>query len=178
MDGWGPGYETQKQNPDIVMTSMCRLFGTGNAWSGTRAYGSTLEQGSGLPHFMGMPGTPPTMAHLAYGDPVGGLYGCAALLTALVHKRRTGEGQYVNVSMVEVMLQFTTPSLLQHQTESKAALRIGNRSPRFAPHGIYPCSGSDRWVAISVDSAESFAALCRVIGRPGLPAERRFLACA
>jgi crotonobetainyl-CoA:carnitine CoA-transferase CaiB-like acyl-CoA transferase len=168
MDKLGLGYDELKAiNPNVVMTSMS-AFGTGNAWSGTRAYGSTLEQGSGLPHFMGLPGTPPTMAHLAYGDPVGGLYGCASLLTGLVHKRRTGEGQYVNVSMVEVMLQFTTPSLLLHQTEPKAALRIGNRNHRFAPHGIYPCRERDRWVAISADSADSFAALCRVIGRPDL----------
>jgi crotonobetainyl-CoA:carnitine CoA-transferase CaiB-like acyl-CoA transferase len=168
MDKLGLGYdELKKAKPDIVMTSMS-AFGTGNDWSVTRAYGSTLEQGSGLPHFMGLPDTPPTMAHLAYGDPVGGLYGCASLLTALVHKRRTGEGQYVNVSMVEVMLQFATPSLLRHQTDPAAPLRVGNRNLRFAPHGIYPCSGQDRWVAISVDSAASFAQLCRLIGRPDL----------
>lgn len=168
MDKLGLGYvELRKIKPDIVMTSMS-AFGTGNDWSVTRAYGSTLEQGSGLPHFMGQPGTPPTMAHLAYGDPVGGLYGCAALLTALVHKRRTGEGQYVNISMIEVMLQFTTPSLLQHQIDPSAPLRLGNRNLRFAPHGIYPCSGKDRWVAISVDGATSFEQLCRVIDRPDL----------
>ena len=58
-------------NPNIVMASMS-AFGSGNPWSDTRAYGSTLEQGSGLPNFTGTPDTPPTMAHLAYGDPVGG----------------------------------------------------------------------------------------------------------
>src|SRR5262249_25233183 len=99
-------------------------------------------------------------------------YGCAALLTALVHKRWTGEGQYVNVSMVEVMLQFTTPSLLQHQIDPSAPLRIGNRNPRFAPHGIYPCSEKDRWLAICIDSPEAFEQLCRVIDRPDLATDQ------
>src|SRR5262249_22739037 len=111
------------------------------------------------------PGTPPTMAHLAYGDPVGGLYGCAALLTAMVHKRRTGEGQFVNLSIVEAMLQFTTPGLLQHQVDPAAPLRRGNRHPVFAPHGIYPWAGEDGWVAIAIDDPPAFDALARIIGR-------------
>jgi crotonobetainyl-CoA:carnitine CoA-transferase CaiB-like acyl-CoA transferase len=114
---------------------------------------------------MGIAGTPPTMAHLAYGDPVGGLYGCASLLTALVHKRRTGEGQYVNVSMVESMLQFATPALLQHQIDPAAPSRRGNRHPLLAPHGIYPCAGEDRWIAIAVGDNPAFANLARAIGR-------------
>ncbi|TYL70916.1 CaiB/BaiF CoA-transferase family protein [Bradyrhizobium cytisi] len=164
MEKLGLGYaDLVAVNASIVMTSMS-AFGTGNAWSGTRAYGSTLEQGSGLPHFMGSPGTPPTMAHMAYGDPVGGLYGCASLLTALFHKRRTGEGEYVNISMVESMLQFTTPALLQYQADPAAPLRRGTRHSLFAPHGIYPCAGEDRWLAIAVESTEMFASLARVIG--------------
>jgi crotonobetainyl-CoA:carnitine CoA-transferase CaiB-like acyl-CoA transferase len=165
MDKLGLGYQAlAARRPDIVMVSMS-AFGSGNAWSDTRAYGSTLEQGSGLPSFTGLPGTPPTMAHLAYGDPVGGLYGCAALLTALVHKRRTGEGQYVNLSMIEAMLQFTAPGLLQHQVDPAQPRRRGNRHPVFAPHGIYPCAGHDRWVAIAIDDTPAFEALARAIGR-------------
>jgi crotonobetainyl-CoA:carnitine CoA-transferase CaiB-like acyl-CoA transferase len=161
----GLGYDNLvAANPNIVMTSMS-AFGAGNPWSDTRAYGSTLEQGSGVPNFTGCPDAPPTMAHLAYGDPVGGLYGCASLLTALVHKRRTGQGQYVNVSLVESMLQLTTPALLQYQIDAATPLRRGNRHPVFAPHGIYPCQGEDRWVAIAVEDTRAFASLARVIGR-------------
>lgn len=160
--------------PDLVMASMS-AFGTGNAWSDTRAYGSTLEQGSGLPSLTGFAGDAPTMTHLALGDPIGGLYGCAALLTGLVHRRRHGQGQYLNLSMVEAMLQFTTPGLLQHQTlgpsaqapsgAGEAPLRRGNRRPSLAPHGFYPAAGTDQWLAVAVDSADAFAALARLIGR-------------
>ncbi len=151
--------------PNLVMASMS-AFGTGNAWSDTRAYGSTLEQGSGLPSFIGLPGTVPTMTHLAHGDPVGGLYGCAALLTALLHRRRSGQGQYVNLSMVEAMLQLTTPALLRHQLEPGAELRQGNRRTAMAPHGVYPAAGSDQWLALAIDSGDSFAALARLLDRP------------
>ena len=88
--------QLQQVRPDLVMVSMS-AFGTGNAWSDTGTYGSTLEQGSGLTGPTGLPGTPPAMTHLAHGDPVGGLYGCAAALTALVHRQRSGQGQSVNL---------------------------------------------------------------------------------
>lgn len=150
--------------PDIVMCSMS-AFGTGNAWSDTRAYGSTLEQGCGLPSLTGTPDQPPTMTHLAHGDPVGGLYGCAALLTALIHRQRSGCGQYANVSMVEAMLQLTTPGLLMHQADPGAPLRRGNRRDALAPHGFYACAGQDQWVGLSVDRGSAFSALCRLIGQ-------------
>ena len=165
MEKFGLGYAQLTQaRPDLVMVSMS-AFGTGNAWSDTRAYGSTLEQGSGLPSFTGLPGTAPTMTHLAHGDPVGGLYGCAALLTALVHRRRTGVGQYVNLSMVEAMLQFTTPALLMHQLSPDKPLRQGNQRPALSPHGIYPSAGIDQWVALAVQDETAFAALAGLLGR-------------
>ncbi len=154
----------QQARPDLVMASMS-AFGTGNAWSGTRAYGSTLEQGCGLPSFTGQAGTAPTMTHLAHGDPVGGLFGCAALLTALVHRQRTGQGQYVNLSMVEAMLQLSTPGLLMHQVDPGAPLRRGNRRDSLAPHGFYPAVGDDQWLALVIDSGAAFSALAKLLGR-------------
>jgi crotonobetainyl-CoA:carnitine CoA-transferase CaiB-like acyl-CoA transferase len=106
------------------------------------------------------------MTHLAHGDPVGGLYGCAALLTALVHRQRGGDGQYVNLSMVEAMLQLSTPGLLAHQLDPAAALRRGNRRDSLAPHGLYPAAGTDQWLALAIDSDTAFAALAQVLGRP------------
>ena len=150
--------------PDAVMVSMS-AFGLGNAWSDTRAYGSTLEQGSGLPSFVGLPGTPPTMTHLAHGDPVGGLYGCAALLAALVHRQRTGQGQFVNQSMVESMLQFTTPALLEHQVTGTSPRR-GNRHASLVPQGVFAAAGADQWVALSVHDGPAFARLARLLDRP------------
>lgn len=161
----GLGYEAARRaRPDLVMMSMS-AFGSGNSWSGTRAYGSTLEHGCGLPSFAGWPGMPPSMAHLAYGDAVGGLYGCGALLTALVHRRRTGEGQFVNLSMVECMLQFTTPPLLAAQAAGGEPERPANRHPVLSPHGCFPAAGEDQWVALAVDGEDAFTALAKLVGR-------------
>jgi crotonobetainyl-CoA:carnitine CoA-transferase CaiB-like acyl-CoA transferase len=67
--------------------------------------------------------------------------------------------------MVEAMLQLATPGLLMHQADPGAPLRRGNRRDALAPHGFYPCAGSDQWVGLSVDSGPAFSALCRLIGR-------------
>lgn len=167
MEKLGLGHDTLTAlNPRLVMLSMS-AFGTGNAWSDTRAYGSTLEQGAGLPSFAGFPGTPPTMYHLAYGDPVGGLFGCAALLTALVERRRSGRGQYVNLSMVEAMLQFATPPLLERQLRGAEPPRRGNRHAAMAPHGLYPAAGEDQWIAIAAPDDAAFARLAQLVGHPG-----------
>lgn len=147
-----------------VMASMS-AFGSDNAWSSTRAYGSTLEQASGLPSFVGMPDGPPTMTALAHGDPIGGLYGCAAVLTALIARERSGTGEFVNCSMSEAMLQFASGGLIEHQLRG-AYRRWGNRHPVHAPHGVFPAEGEDAWVAVTVLDDAMFHALVRAIGRP------------
>jgi crotonobetainyl-CoA:carnitine CoA-transferase CaiB-like acyl-CoA transferase len=163
-------------DPSLVMVSMS-AFGTGNAWSDTRAYGSTLEQGAGLPSFTGFAGDPPTMYQLAYGDPIGGLYGCAAGLTALFERRRSGRGQYVNLSMIEAMLPFTAPALLAHQAGTPTP-RLGNAHPVHAPHGIWPAAGADQWLALAVDSDAAFARFARLLDHPEWVDDPRFIDAA
>ncbi len=88
----GLGYDVlSKLNPKLVMMSMS-AFGAGSANRDCRAYGSTLEQGSGLPSVVGDPDGPPVMSHTAFGDAVGGLNGCAAVLTALIHAKTDRAG--------------------------------------------------------------------------------------
>jgi crotonobetainyl-CoA:carnitine CoA-transferase CaiB-like acyl-CoA transferase len=161
----GLGFEDlSRQRDDLIMLSMS-AFGDGNAWSDTRAYGSVLEQGSGLPSFAGQEGWPPTMAHIAYGDPIGGIYGAASLLTALYHRGQTGGGQWINNTQIEAMLPFTTPALLVRQATGREPTRRGNRHPVMAPHGCFPCAGNDRWVAIAVADDTAWVALAQAMGR-------------
>ncbi len=161
----GLGYEhLSEARNDLIMLSMS-AFGSGNAWSETRAYGSVLEQGSGLPSFAGRPEWPPTMAHIAYGDPMGGIYGAASLLTALYHQKQTGNGQWINNTQIEAMLPFTTPALLIRQATNREPARRGNRHPVMVPHGCFPCAGEGNWLAIAVAGTEDWTHLVRVIGR-------------
>ena len=135
--------------PDLVMVSM-PAFGSTGPWSQFRAYGSTVEHSSGLPHLVGDPEQAPTMQHVAFGDAVGGLNGTAAILTALWHKQRSGEGQFVDLSQVECLFPLAAPGILHQSVYGQSPRRSGNKHPDHAPHGVYPCEGDDAWVVIQV----------------------------
>ena len=166
MERLGMGWEgLSKGREDLVMVS-ASAFGTGNDWSDTRAYGSTLEQASGLPSFRGDPSWPPTMGHIAYGDPIGGLYGAAAALAALVHRTRGGKGQWLNLSQVECLVPFAAPAMLARGATGKEPARIRNRHVAMAPHGLYPGQGEDRWIHVAAHDQAAWEALAREIGRP------------
>ena len=136
-------------NPGLVMVSM-PAFGSTGPWSQFRAYGSTVEHSSGLPHLVGDPEQAPTMQHVAFGDAVGGLDGTAAILTALWHKQRSGEGQFVDLSQVECLFPLAAPGILHQSVYGQSPRRSGNKHPDHAPHGVYPCEGDDAWVVIQV----------------------------
>ncbi len=168
MQRLGMGWDALSEGrDDLVMLSMS-AFGSGNVWSDTRAYGSTLEQASGIPSFRGEDGWPPAMGHIAYGDPIGGIYGAAALLAALVHRRRGGAGQWINMSQVECLLPFAAPSILSRSVTGEEPRRLRNAHAAMSPHGIHPSAGEDRWVAIAVDSDAAWRRLAETVGRPDL----------
>lgn len=154
------------RNEKLVMLSM-PAFGTGNAWSNTRAYGGTLEQASGLPLYTGHADGPPAMTSYAYGDPVGGLNGGAAILVALFAQRATGKGRHINLSQVEAMLPMTAPFMIEQSVSGNVSSRNGNRHPVNAPHGIYRCAGDDAWMVLTVADAQ-WPTLCHAIDRSDL----------
>jgi len=153
--------------PGLVMLSM-PAFGMNNDWSDCRAYGSTLEHASGLPMVTGFADDPPTMNQTAYGDPVGGFNAAAALITALLHQQRTGEGQNINLSQVECMVPFVAAPLIAQSALGRTPPRIGNRHPVHVPHGAFRCAGDDHWLVIAIRSDAEWRALCGVMGRDDL----------
>ncbi len=153
-------------NPSLVMVSMA-AYGSGNAWSEARAYGSTLEQGSGLPSAAGRDGDPPMMSHIAYGDAVGGLNGASALLVGLVHRRSTGRGQHIDISQIECMLPYAAPWIIEQSANGSVAPRLGNRHPDHWPQGVYRCAGDDCWLLVTVTGDACWQALCGVIDPAG-----------
>ena len=153
-------------NPALVMISM-PAFGMDGPWSSYRAYGSTVEQASGLPHLAGESDYPPTMVHVALGDSVGGLNGAAALLTALYAKQRTGEGQHLDLSQSECLFPLGAQGILAQSVTGRSPPRLGNRSPRYAPYGVYRCVGEDEWITIAVQSEDEWAAFSAFSGIDG-----------
>ncbi len=161
----GLGYEVLSTlNPKLVMMSMS-AFGAGSIHRDCRAYGSTLEQGSGLPNVVGDANGPPVMSHTAFGDAVGGLNGCAAVLTALIYAKLTGKGQFIDLAQIECMMPFAAPWIVAHSIDGKAPVKYGNRHPDFVPHGCFPCAGSDNWIVVAVSSDVMWPRLCKLLGR-------------
>jgi crotonobetainyl-CoA:carnitine CoA-transferase CaiB-like acyl-CoA transferase len=168
----GLGYEVlSKLNPKLVMMSMSS-FGSGSIHRDCRAYGSTLEQGSGLPSVVGDAGGPPVMSHTAFGDAVGGLNGCAAVLTTLIHARLTGKGQFVDLAQIECMIPFAAPWIVAHSIDGKPPVKYGNRHPDFVPHGCFPCAGSDNWIVVAVSSDAMWPKLATLLGRADWAADQ------
>jgi crotonobetainyl-CoA:carnitine CoA-transferase CaiB-like acyl-CoA transferase len=155
--------ELVKVNPQLVMLSM-PAFGASGPWHHFRAYGSTVEHASGLPHLNGAADDPPAMHHVAYGDPVGGLNGAAALLTALRHRLRTGEGQFVDLSQAESLFPLAIHGILEQSATGQPPPRLGNDSRWYAPHGVYPCAGEDAWINLQVFDESQWLALRTVAG--------------
>ena len=141
-------------------------FGAGSVHRDCRAYGSTLEQGSGLPSVVGDAGGPPVMSHTAFGDAVGGLNGCAAVLTALIHAKLTGEGQFIDLAQIECMMPFAAPWIIAHSIDGKAPVKYGNRHPDLVPHGCFRCAGEDGWIVVAVSSDAMWPKLATLLG-PG-----------
>lgn len=162
----GLGYDVLRTlHPQLVMMSMS-AFGTNSVNRSCRAYGSTLEQASGLPSVIGEPDGPPLMSHIAFGDPVGGLNGCAAVLVALMNARNTGQGQFIDLSQIECMMPFAAPWITVHSIGGTPPVRYGNRHPQFVPHGCFRCAGEDDWIVVAATEEGMWQRLATVIGRP------------
>ena len=162
----GLGSERLREiNPAIVHVAISGYGSTG-PHSGRKAFGPTIEAGSGFSLSMGHADSGPIRSGVAWPDPVSGLVAVAGALVAL-HERdaRPGRpGRHVDVSMLEASLYFTSDLLLEAQLSGASPARAGNRSPQRAPQGCYPCAGRDRWIAISVECDDEWAALCRCAG--------------
>ncbi|HEX2464526.1 MAG TPA: CoA transferase, partial [Thermoanaerobaculia bacterium] len=130
----------------------------------------------------GEEGAPPMMQHVALGDPIAGIYGAAALLAALWHRERTGEGQQVDLSHVEALFAMGVDGFLEQEIAGRSAPRLGRRHRDHAPHGVYPSAGVDKWITITVTDDTQWRTLgdLMAVAVPPLlwPREERFATAA
>jgi crotonobetainyl-CoA:carnitine CoA-transferase CaiB-like acyl-CoA transferase len=182
MAKWGFTYEAMRAiRPDIVYVSMAG-FGQSGPYRDYQTFGPSVQASSGLTHQSGLPELEPAGWGFSYMDHTGGYMGAIAMLQALLHRRRTGKGQHVDLSQVEAAVTLTGPAVLDFVVNGRPSNRIGNTSgePAIAPHGVYRCApdadpriGDDMWVAIAVQTDEQWQALCAAIGRPDLGSDGR-----
>ncbi|MDP7415221.1 MAG: CoA transferase [SAR202 cluster bacterium] len=175
MNRLGLDYESCRElRPDIICISLPG-FGSTGPEKGYAAYGLTQEAMSGLSGVTGYPGEVPIDTGVFYGDPTGGLFGAAAVSTALWHRMQTGEGQRIDLSQREAFATVLPELVFEHTMNDRVMSSVGNRHPRFAPHGVYPCQGEEAWVAITATTDVQFEALRDVMG---LAVDSRFVAMA
>ncbi len=176
----GLSYERFRQvKPDIIMASLSGYGQTG-PYSRHVSYGALLGGQSGLVPLAGYEedGVPRDLP-ISYGDPILGMFGLFAINAALVNRARTGQGQYIDVSMYEAMEMILPEALLQYAMNGREPRPLSNHHPLMSPHNCYKARGGDEdWVSIAVGSEEQWRALCAAIGRPELAHDARFAAAA
>ncbi len=168
MEGLHLGWDDLRAvRPDLVMFSMPAAGLTGPL-KDIRTYGLSLTSTTGLDSLTGYDAGQPIPVENAFSDPYNGIMGAFAILTALRHRDRTGEGQHVDYSQQEAVMQMVGPAFMDYALNGRSAGPIGNRHPlgAMAPHGVFPCAGEDRWISIAVGSDAAWRALVAAMGDP------------
>jgi benzylsuccinate CoA-transferase BbsF subunit len=167
LDRLGLGYEDLRAvKPDVVMLSSSAVGATGpdRSYAG---YAPTFAALSGIAELTGFAdGTPVPLSGSV--DLRVGTASAFALLAALHHREKTGEGQHIDLSSTEVMSSMIGEAFLEYDMTGRVPERIGNRDPVMAPHGCYVCTGEESWVSIAVGSEEEWESLKRIIADPAL----------
>jgi benzylsuccinate CoA-transferase BbsF subunit len=171
MDKLGLGYETVRGlSPRIVFASMS-MQGAAGPHKDDLGYGLTIAALTGLQHMTGLPDRQPAGTGTNYPDHIPNPgHAAFAILAALRHQRRTGEGQFIDLAQMESTLAMVGPSLMNYMVNGVIDGRHGNARSGHAPSGVYPCAGDDRWIAIEVCNDAQWTALARVLGLAATPA--------
>ncbi len=161
----GLGYEAaRKVKPEIVFVSMS-MHGTEGPLSYQTGYAPAFAALSGVTNMVGYEGDTPTGMNIRYGDATFGAVAAFAAVVALLHRDRTGVGQFVDVSAAESITSVISDTLMDFALNGRVPMCDGNRHPEMAPHGAYRCQGGD-WIAIAVGSDEGWRELTQAMGAP------------
>lgn len=168
LENFGLGQEAiHELNPRAILVRM-PAFGLDGPWRDRAGFAMTVEQVSGLAWITGYPDLPLVVRGVC--DPVGGMHAVFALLTALEHRRRSGEGQLVEVPLVEVAINLAAEQVIEASRHDVLLTRDENRGPVSAPQGVYPSLDPAEQVAIAVPDDARWQSLCGVIEAPDLAA--------
>jgi len=174
MDNLDLTYETLSAvNDQLIVVSMPAHGKTGPERDFI-AYGTNVEQLSGLCHLTGYEGGPPHKTGISYGDPMAGIAAAGAVALALWDRRRTGGGQYIELAQRENLINVIGEYVVAFTATGREPSRRGNRHSSMTPHGCYPCRGDDQWITIACENDAQFSVLCGVTGSPELARDERF----
>jgi benzylsuccinate CoA-transferase BbsF subunit len=179
MEKFGLGYEAVRAiKKDIVYVAMSMQGATGPEHK-YLGYGLTIGALTGLQYLSGLADREPAGTGTNFSDHIPNpCHAAFAVLAALYYRRRTGEGQYIDVAQTEPTIALLGPTMMRFSANGETTERSGNERLPMAPHGVYPCRGEDRWIAISAWDDRSWAALTGVLGNPDWAAASEFAGVA
>jgi len=167
MERFGLGYEAVCGiRPDIIYLAMSMQGATGPE-HGYMGYGASMVALTGLQHLSGLPDREPAGTGTNYPDHVPNpCHAAFAVLAAMRYRRLTGKGQYIDLAQTEPTVALLGPTILDLTVNGRVQQRNGNAHPWAAPHGLYPCSGDDRWIALTVMEDVQWRGLAGALGSP------------
>ena len=167
LEAWQLDYHALRQlKPDLIMLSSTLLGQTG-PYRMVSGFGSQGAGMSGVQHLTGWPDRPPAGPFGPYTDYPAPRFALLAVLAALDHRQRTGQGVFIDQSQAEGTLQLLAPALIDHLNGGPPLQRRGNDDPQMSPHGVFPCrpphGRSEAWAAVAVADDDQWATLARLI---------------
>ena len=163
----GIGYETLREaNPSVVLLRM-PAYGATGPYSAYMGNGGSIEPMSGITSLLGYADGPPINSGVMHTDAFAGMMAASAVMVALHHRARTGQGQVIDLSQQETSIGLIADRVIGYSIGKDALERRGNRSDLMAPHNYYPCKGDDCWVAIAARSDDEWHELAAILGNAG-----------
>lgn len=167
--------ELKKVNPGIIFASLSG-FGQTGPYKKLAAYDNVIQSMCGIMDITGYPDGDPCRVGPGIGDSFTGLLVCNGILMAYLHKLKTGEGQCLNVAMLDALFGMVENAILEKTVENRDLTRMGTRNAFFAPYDVFSCTDGLYTVAVTTDA--DFAKLAAAIGKPALAEDSRFAANA
>jgi crotonobetainyl-CoA:carnitine CoA-transferase CaiB-like acyl-CoA transferase len=155
------------------MVSTCQLGQTG-PYAMYAGYGNMAASLAGYYEITGWPDRGPCMVYGAYTDMLTPGVGAALIAAALDYRRRTGKGQWIDLSQFETGVNHIPSAVLDYVVNGRVATRRGNQDDRGCPHAVYRCAGDDRWIALAVFTDEEWRALVQAMGNPAWAQAEKF----
>ncbi len=174
LDRWGIDFpEIRRHRPDAIIMWQTGLGGHGPYYT-YKSFGILVQHLSGVSLMTGLPDEPPGVVNTSYSDYHTGVFQPAGIIAALMRRNLTGKTATLESSIFKSGVATCGPALLDYQINGRGPERRGNRDAWAVPHGVYPCAGDDRYIAISVADDDQWQRFLKAMGDPAWAASAEY----